>query len=264
MVKDNERIDKLANRLCEESHRYEGYLKDDEARFLTILSACVPGEGVLLEIGSYKGKSTIILSKAEIETKGLSELVAVDPLTSPSSTDPPDSDRNAFFSNLECAGIIDSVEFHEMSSQDLSTSWDRPIRLLWIDGDHTYEGVKSDFKNYSPFLIPGGVIAFHDVMHFEGVTNAFAKYVLRSDVFGCAGIVGSIGWAQVRYPDCPDLHRRRRFRLASGLDRHTQAVGRGYSKLNKMLTRIQRWRVPHGPLSSTQFQRYIEISPLKK
>jgi hypothetical protein len=34
--------------------------------------------------------------------------------------------------------------------------------LLWIDGDHTYKGVKADFDSWSPFVIPGGVVAFHD------------------------------------------------------------------------------------------------------
>jgi predicted O-methyltransferase YrrM len=39
----------------------------------------------------------------------------------------------------------------------------RPIDLLFIDGDHTYEGVKLDWEMYSPLVGPGGVIVFHDV-----------------------------------------------------------------------------------------------------
>jgi predicted O-methyltransferase YrrM len=38
------------------------------------------------------------------------------------------------------------------------------IDLLFIDGDHTYEGVKADFEMYSPLVRPGGLIAFHDIV----------------------------------------------------------------------------------------------------
>lgn len=42
------------------------------------------------------------------------------------------------------------------------------IDFLFIDGDHTYEGVKKDFELYSPRVRPGGIIAFHDIAkHFE-------------------------------------------------------------------------------------------------
>jgi cephalosporin hydroxylase len=38
-----------------------------------------------------------------------------------------------------------------------------PVDFLFIDGNHTYEGVKRDFELYSPFVRRGGVIAFHDI-----------------------------------------------------------------------------------------------------
>jgi hypothetical protein len=36
--------------------------------------------------------------------------------------------------------------------------------FLFIDGDHTYEGVKKDFEMYSPLIRKGGFIAFHDIV----------------------------------------------------------------------------------------------------
>lgn len=39
-----------------------------------------------------------------------------------------------------------------------------PIDFLFIDGDHTYEGVKKDFEIYSPLVKEGGIIAFHDIV----------------------------------------------------------------------------------------------------
>jgi cephalosporin hydroxylase len=43
----------------------------------------------------------------------------------------------------------------------------RDIDFLFIDGDHTYEGVKDDFERYSPFVADGGLIAFHDIVDIE-------------------------------------------------------------------------------------------------
>lgn len=40
----------------------------------------------------------------------------------------------------------------------------QPLDFLFIDGDHTYEGVKQDFEMYSPLVRPGGLIAFHDIL----------------------------------------------------------------------------------------------------
>ena len=40
----------------------------------------------------------------------------------------------------------------------------KTIDFVFIDGDHTYEGVKSDFLNYGPLVRPGGIIGFHDIL----------------------------------------------------------------------------------------------------
>jgi len=40
---------------------------------------------------------------------------------------------------------------------------DQPIDLLFVDGDHTYDGVKKDWEMYSPLVRPSGLIVFHDV-----------------------------------------------------------------------------------------------------
>lgn len=40
----------------------------------------------------------------------------------------------------------------------------RKVDFLFIDGDHTYEGVKKDFEMYSSLVRQGGIIAFHDIV----------------------------------------------------------------------------------------------------
>ena len=44
----------------------------------------------------------------------------------------------------------------------------RPLDFCFIDGDHTYEGVKLDFETYLPLVRPGGLIAFHDINPEQG------------------------------------------------------------------------------------------------
>jgi predicted O-methyltransferase YrrM len=41
---------------------------------------------------------------------------------------------------------------------------DQPVDFLFIDGDHTYAGVKQDFEMYSPLVRKGGLVAFHDIV----------------------------------------------------------------------------------------------------
>jgi predicted O-methyltransferase YrrM len=41
---------------------------------------------------------------------------------------------------------------------------DKPLDFLFIDGDHTYDGVRTDFEMYAPFVRNGGIVAFHDIV----------------------------------------------------------------------------------------------------
>jgi predicted O-methyltransferase YrrM len=41
---------------------------------------------------------------------------------------------------------------------------DNKVDFLFIDADHSYEGVKKDFEMYSPLVRKGGIIAFHDII----------------------------------------------------------------------------------------------------
>lgn len=39
----------------------------------------------------------------------------------------------------------------------------KPYDFIFIDGDHTYSGVKQDWENYKDFIAPEGIIVFHDI-----------------------------------------------------------------------------------------------------
>jgi predicted O-methyltransferase YrrM len=56
------------------------------------------------------------------------------------------------------------------------------LDVLFIDGDHSYEGVKHDLDNYGHLVAPGGRIILHDVLsgYDPGVRQAFDEYVDRT------------------------------------------------------------------------------------
>ncbi len=58
------------------------------------------------------------------------------------------------------------------------------LNVLYIDGDHSYEGCKADLDNFGPLVLPGGVILIHDVMHTEflGVRRAMSTYRLENKI----------------------------------------------------------------------------------
>ena len=48
---------------------------------------------------------------------------------------------------------------------------ERKLDLLFIDGDHTYEGVKGDFERFSPLVRKGGMVVFHDIVEHPPETE---------------------------------------------------------------------------------------------
>ena len=184
-----------------------GFLLEQEARFLGRMAVCAPREGVIVEIGSFKGKSTVLLGKLA-QRYGIGPIVAIDPHTFHNAeleehrSTPGATSYDAFLKHLETVGVSEFVEVHRAFSRAVAATWSRPIRLLWIDGDHSYAGAKSDFDDFFPYVVPGGFTALHDALHeFAGPIRVFAEDMLRSDRFGAAGFVHSIAWAQFRPQD---------------------------------------------------------------
>src|ERR1700722_2466022 len=198
-------LDSVLNGAWGETWKVAGHLEENEARFLGLLAACVPTRGAIVEIGSFRGRSTVMLAKVASHY-GCGPVVAIDPHNSPILLDhQPNraaSSYQDFLDSVHAAGVSAHVEPHAAYSKEVANSWNRPIRLLWIDGDHSYEGAKNDLDGFFPHLVPRGVVAFHDALNaFPGPIRVFVEDVLRSNRFGPAGFVQSIAWAQYRPED---------------------------------------------------------------
>jgi Methyltransferase domain/Glycosyl transferase family 2 len=150
--------------------RVEGWLRDDEAELLirvTRLALKEQATPTVVEIGSYCGKSTLVLAAAAKSTCSVARVYAIDPhegdvgaadsaagVTSHTPT------FESFSANISAAGLTDVVE--PIRRRSLDVSWKGPIALLFIDGLHDYFSVSRDFAHFERWLPTGAYVAFHD------------------------------------------------------------------------------------------------------
>ncbi len=146
-------LDAVLDTAWEAARNVPGFLMEAEARLLGTIAACAPAGGTIVEIGSFKGKSTVMLAKVTAHY-GLGRVVAIDPHNFNSDelagfkTGPEATSYREFLGNLETAGVAGQVEVHRAYSTDVAREWSRPIGFLWIDGDHSYKGAKADFDGF--------------------------------------------------------------------------------------------------------------------
>jgi hypothetical protein len=243
-----------------------GFLSEREGRFLVLAAAASPAEGAILEIGSFKGKSTVGLASICRHYK-FEPVVAVDPFTAPATTDPDLQGATSSFADftrtIASAGLQSHVEVHEAFSNELAASWNRPIRFLWIDGDHTYKGARTDIDLYKKHLADGAIVAMHDALHdYEGPVRVFVEEILRSDDFGPAGFVGSIAWAQYRPRDgSTESFRKTRSALERKAGRLIPFVrgGAPLTGLRRLQYRLYRYLVPHDPVDPQEWARLVRV-----
>jgi predicted O-methyltransferase YrrM len=249
-------FDRRVGELLPEIDKIEGFLTHKEMRFLALLAAVPTAEGEILEIGSFKGRSAVLLTKAAAFSSP-STIFAVDPMTAPSVTDPDlrgESDSFTDFSrNIESAGVADRVKLLRTFSTAAAVEWDRPLRLLWIDGDHTYLGTRADLEGFQPHLADKSIVAMHDVLHeFDGGVRVAMEHILLSPNFGACGFVGSIAWGQYLRDEKEALkYRKRKLSLYKKLSRLIPFVALREKPLTgweKKRYKIARALVPHAAI----------------
>lgn len=134
-------------------------LQLDEAALLFRLARDVQ-RGPVAEIGRFRGGSTVIFSSALPEGVELWSY-----------------DLNAGFDDelrsvLERFGLAHKVHLVVGDSRAVDPPGE-PLELLFIDGDHTYEGAKADHERWSAFVRPGGHLLFHDAVDTGGYGNVY-------------------------------------------------------------------------------------------
>jgi MMP 1-O-methyltransferase len=151
-----------------------GWLSDEEGEALYDLARECTGKGVIVEIGSWKGKSTICLARGSREGSGV-RVFAVDPHA--------DYRHGEFKDNIDRAEIADLVTPVKGLSQDVVEDFDEPIELLFVDGSHEENDVRNDFDQWVPKVVEGGIVAFHDTTWHAGVRKVVAEKIYSSRQF---------------------------------------------------------------------------------
>ena len=151
-----------------------GWLTDEEGAALYELAKRCTGRGVIVEIGSWKGKSTTCLglgSKAGANVR----IYAIDPHA--------DYRFGEFKDNIERAGIADLVTPIQSLSQPAADDFHEPIELLFVDGSHEYEDVLEDFEKWVPKVLDGGFVAIHDTTLWAGPKKVVEERIYRGTQF---------------------------------------------------------------------------------
>ena len=153
-----------------------GFMPFEEGSALARAAAFVASDGPLLEVGSYCGKSAILLGDVAEAAgsvlfsvdhhRGSEENQAgwehhdtdvVDPTTGRMDTLP-------FFRRaIEAAALERTVVAVLGPSAAVAAAWRTSLAFLFIDGGHGVEPARLDFEGWTPRVQPGGLLAIHDV-----------------------------------------------------------------------------------------------------
>lgn len=161
-------------------------LQIDEAALLYRLARDV-STGPVVEIGRFKGGSTVMFASAlpdGVELWSYDLHVTLRP-------DMPGEQLDAELRDaLARLGVSDHVQLVVADSRTVEPP-SHEIELLFIDGDHSYEGAKADFERWSQFVKPGGNVLLHDAVDTGGYGNVYP---------GVARAVAEVGEGWQRQP----------------------------------------------------------------
>jgi predicted O-methyltransferase YrrM len=169
-----------------------GWLTQNEALGLYLTAGMLPAGAVIVEIGSWQGKSTFCLAKGLRSGK----IYAIDPFNADAGFDMQSSevytalkgtgDLLAIFNgNMKNFIAAKNIVVKKGYSEQFANDFDF-IDFLFIDGDHSIAGCKKDYQLYAGKVRKGGFIAFHDYYPDRpelGPTYVINELVKKSDEF---------------------------------------------------------------------------------
>lgn len=154
----------------------KGFLAADEGQRLYELARTASRLGPCLEIGGYCGKSTVYLGlgcKAHGRIlfsidhhRGSEEQQPGQEYFDPELLDTVSGRIDTlrlFRRTLEMSDLEDTVVPIVSTSAVVARGWSTPLGLVFIDGSHAYESVLIDYTAWASHIVPGGILAIHDI-----------------------------------------------------------------------------------------------------
>jgi len=175
----------------------EGWMTEAQLRRLWDAAATVPNSATIVEIGSFHGRSAIVLALGAGDG---THVWAIDPHAGSDRGpgeirgvfDTGERDNVTFHANLAAAGVADRVEhlrrFSDMAHADVPGA----IDLLHVDGAHRYAPARDDIADWGARVRPGGRMLIHDSFSSIGVTGAQLRLLVFSDCWRYLGRDGSL------------------------------------------------------------------------
>lgn len=160
----------------------EGWLTEAEGYFLYDIAKRIYPGNTIVEIGSWKGKSTICLGNGSRDG-GKAIIYAIDPHQGSSEHQKTFGEVDTFpefTQNINKASLDEFIRPIRQTSEEAANSFSEPIEFVFIDGAHEYQLVNLDFKMWFPKVVVGGKVAFHDSWHFMGPNLVSAFQLLKS------------------------------------------------------------------------------------
>ena len=162
-----------------------GWMSPDQARRLYDAAVRTPANGQIVEIGSFQGRSTIILASAV--GAGVS-VIAIDPHAGndrgPQEIDgyaeAASSDHEIFNQNLAAAGVSDIVRHVRAMSDAAHDQVEGNVDTLYIDGAHRYQPALQDIRDWGSRVSDNGTMLIHDSFSSVGVTLAILRQLMWS------------------------------------------------------------------------------------
>lgn len=189
----------------------EGWMTRDQAERLWNAASQLAGGDRIVEIGSFRGRSMIVLASAAPQG---TEIIAIDPHMG-TDRGPQEivttgalgeSDNEVFNRNLTNAGVHDRVRHVRKMSADALDDVNGEIDLLYIDGAHRYGPARADMVQWGSRVKPGGTLLIHDSWSSIGVTGALLTTYVCSDSWRYVGRSQSMA----AYQRMPLTKRQRR------------------------------------------------------
>ena len=154
----------------------KGFLLEAEGESLYLAAKNYSKQGPCLEIGSYCGKSALYLGSAVKENnqllysidhhKGSEEQQPGEEFFDPDLLDETGKKINTlpfFLDTIDKAGLKEIVIPIVSTSVEASMVWTKPLAMVFIDGGHSEKAANDDYDAWNPHIIPGGLLAIHDV-----------------------------------------------------------------------------------------------------
>jgi predicted O-methyltransferase YrrM len=167
----------------------EGWLTPAQGRALYDAAGRVAAGQAVVEVGSHRGKSTILLASG---LRDGATMTAVDPFDDPRWGGGPES-LAVFEANLASAGVTDRVALYRGLSGDAARDWSGPpVALAWIDGAHDRASVLVDIDGWDRHLVQGGSMLLHDAFSAVGTTRAVLRRLWWSRDYRYVGCVRTL------------------------------------------------------------------------